>query len=158
MAVKIIEVGTVLVTVWGNGSPTSDDVDTSLLAAQMFRSRVGRPLTLIGVMSPGTKMPTDDVRDRMVTQWPKLLEACSSVQYVNLTTSFVASRLISLIVRVFAFTTHGRSIQIHSDVNKALDAAVLADPLMRQHTVEVQRAISKALREFAATPKIGVAS
>lgn len=149
MPVRFFEISSALVGVWGPGSPTDDDVEETLRVARQQRARVRRPLSLICVMAPSTRMPSPEVSERMRANWPQLMELGTSMQYVNLATGFIASRLYSLIVLVFALTNHGRTLQNHNDVAKALEAAALADPGLRGHVPEMGRVITKALREVA---------
>lgn len=150
MTVKIYEVRSALITVWGSGAPTLNDVEASLIAAQALHGRIHKPLTLIGVLSPSTHRPSAEVRERMQNNWPKLTETCVSIQYVNLIPKgFLSSGLMSMITHVFALTNHNRTLQMHSAIVPALNAAAHADPELFRYVPDMRRVIDRALHEIA---------
>lgn len=126
---KTFESGSACIAVWSE-QPTLAEADRALLVVQQHRIRLGRPVVLLCVLAPSVKMPDDKVRARMQTQWPQLIDAASTLQFVNLAASgFTASRLFSLIVLVFA--SRGGKVRTHTKLEPAIAEAVALDPSLK---------------------------
>jgi len=141
--IKILEHSNVCVTFW-TGTPTAADVSDSLRAAMTLRAKVGRPIVLMGILTPKSKMPDAEVRKKMLENWPKLVEIASTVQYVSLPTGFTAARLISMLVEVFALTRHGRRVSVHRQITPALCEVEEIDPTL--NIKELKGMIEAALK------------
>jgi hypothetical protein len=126
MTVRCISLGVVNVAIW-SGVPSIQDADDVSRAVQDHARRIGRKIVLVGILADGCKMPDEKVRGRMGALWPILIDASSTVQFVNMTKGFVAARMISLLVSVFALGQRGQ-VQIHQTLLPALQEAGRADP------------------------------
>jgi len=144
-----IELGEALITVW-RGQPSQKDVDDSLVAAKRMRARVGKPLVLVSVMAPDTRMPADDVRKSMDANWPKLVEVASTIQYVIMPRGssaldhLISSRLFSLCVGVYALAKVGKPISVHRSLDTALTE--IADLAPSLPLAEIRRLVTAALK------------
>ncbi len=147
--IEPIEIGEALVAVW-RGQPTQKDVTDALLVVRRARAKVGKPLVLICVMAPDTRMPDDVVRKSMDANWAKLVENASTIQYVIMPRGakaidhLISSRLFSMCVGVYAMAKVGKPISVHQSLDVALaEAAELAPGLP---VAEIQRRVVAALK------------
>ena len=135
-----IELGEALITVW-RGQPSQKDVDDSLVAAKRMRARVGKPLVLVSVMAPDTRMPADDVRKSMDANWPKLVEVASTIQYVIMPRG---SSALDHLISSRLFSLCGKPISVHRSLDTALTE--IADLAPSLPLAEIRRLVTAALK------------
>lgn len=126
MTVRCLSSGPVNVAIWSE-TPSVRDADEVSRSVQDHARRLGRRVVLVGVLADGCKMPDEQVRKRMADLWPVLIESSVTVQFANLTKGFIAARMISLLVSVFALGQRGQ-VQIHQSLLPALQEAARAEP------------------------------
>jgi hypothetical protein len=148
--IKAIEHAGVYLTVW-YGEPTIADVDETLRAAQTMYARLGRPLVLVGVLTPSTAMPSAPVMERMMRNWPLLLRVASTMQYVNLDggreiSLLTATRFIGFLIDRFVFARHGKRVTLQSDLDSALKVVCEEDP--SADIAELRRSVDTLLAQL----------
>jgi hypothetical protein len=128
MSFKSVEFRNVSVAVW-SGEPTLQDCDLALHAAQQcYENNGNHPVILVCVLKPGVKLPAEEVRQRMVSHWTKIVPLASAVQYISLPTGRPAARLVSMLVTVFALARNGKRIVVHRSLRTALAEVQKLDP------------------------------
>jgi hypothetical protein len=144
---KSIEHRGALVAIW-SGEPTLKDCDEAMQAARACaHHNGGKPIVVVSIFRADVWMPSDPVRSRMALHWPHLVALASTIQYVSLPAGFIAARLISMLVSLFALGQRGNTaVGVHralvpmlQDVQKACPGYPVAEleKLIRETVNEV---------------------